>query len=190
MAIVQKPKSIQNFLVGLGVILLVIAGIAYLRTEKIGEKPSSTFEEVLVQGEGVVKKTGEGVEAMTEEEIEQMKEEVDGVLSVGGEQVRLVDVGGGGARGEGKKAFSDGKFYFKLEATGLRLMEKGYYYEGWLKKGDDYLSVGRMELNLEGKGALYYTVSVDRSDYNEVMLTYEPEDGNEAPARAVLVGGF
>ncbi len=186
-----RIKQKSNILIGLGIILLLIASIFYFRAKRqeAPVKPGN-FEEIISQEEGLVKKTGEELEVMAEEEIKQIREEVDAVLSTGGEEINLQDVAGMGASGKVKRAFSDGKFYLRIEASGLRLPEKGYFYQGWLKKDDQYLSVGRMEVGLPGEGRLYYTASGDRLEYNEVKVTLEPEDGNEAPAKAVLEGSF
>ncbi|HUV47285.1 MAG TPA: hypothetical protein VMW29_04070 [Candidatus Bathyarchaeia archaeon] len=185
-----KIQKRSNILVGFGLVLLVLAGFFYLRSQKSKEAIPSKFEEVIVQEEGAVRKNGEEVKAMSEEEVKQMREEVDGVLSSGSEATEIRDLVGSGAEGEVKRAFSDGKFYYRLNVSGLRLPEKGYYFEGWFKKGDDFLSVGRLELSALGEAKLYYTASEDRSEYNQILVTLEPEDGNEAPAKAVLEGEF
>ena len=189
MAAVQRPNLVRNLLLAAGVILLVIAGSSYFKTRKVEPEPTPLPEEIIVQEEGVIKKTDEGEQALSEEEIGQLREEVDGVLSTGGKTASLNDVADTGARGEAKTAFSDGKFYCKMTASSLKAVEKGYYYEGWLKNEDD-LSIGRMKVNLFGEGVLYYTASIDRSDYGKVVLTLEPEDGNEEPGEKVLEGTF
>jgi len=187
---VMEPKM-QNLLIGLGVILIVIAGIFYFKSKNTVEPtPSPLAEEVLVQEEGAVKKTGEVVQPLSDEEIVKMREEVDSVLSSAGEAVSFKNVAGTAAWGEAKRAFSDGKFYHRLTVTGLTLPGKGYYYEGWLGKEDSYFSTGRLEVNVNGQGVLYYTTSVDKSSDNQVLLTLEPEDGNPLPATHVLEGQF
>lgn len=186
----MEAERLQNFLVGLGVIFILIAGFFYFRNKKGQEVTIPTPEEILIQEEGTVKKNGESVQAMNEEEVKKLREEIEGVLSIAGETVSLTDVSGTGVQGEAKRAFSDGKFYFKLALNGLESLEKGYYYEGWLNKDEDYLSGGRVEVLAGGQGILYYQVSVDKSDYNKVFVTLEPEDGNSAPAKAILEGQF
>lgn len=189
MAAVQRPNLVRNLFLAVGIILLVIAGSSYFKNRKVEPESIPLPEEIIVQEEGAVKKTDEGEQVLSEEEIRQLREEVDGVLSTGGKIASLNDIADTGAEGEAKTAFSDGKFYCKMTASGLKAVEKGYYYEGWLKNEDD-LSIGRMKVNLFGEGVLYYTASIDRSDYGKVTLTLEPEDGNEEPARAVLEGEF
>lgn len=186
----ESKFNIQNILIGAGVILVIIAGYFYFKAQKPEEEVVPPAEEIIIQEEGLVKKTGEIIEPLTEEELVVLKEEVDGVLSTAGEEVELVDVVGGGVAGHAKRAFSDGKFYFKVEVSGLEPVEKGYYYEGWLKNEDGVVSVGRVELSQTGQGSLYYTASADRSEYSGVVITLEPEDGNPEPATHVLEGEF
>ena len=180
----------SNVFFGLGIILLVLAGIFYLRGRKAGTQLPLKLEETLIQQEGAVRKLGEEVEVLSEAELAQMKAEVDGVLEVSGETAILEDQIGAGIAGEAKRAFSDGKFYLRMETSGLILPEKGYFYEGWLQQASDYLSLGRMETSAAGAARLYYTVSEDRSLYDKVLLTLEPEDGNQAPARVMMQAIF
>ncbi|MFC1711083.1 anti-sigma factor [Patescibacteria group bacterium] len=187
---ISKP-NVQNLLIGAGVILLVIAGFFYFRSKGANdEKTSLNPEEIIVQEEGIVKRTGDIIQPLTEEERKQLQEEVDGVLSASGDMLTLMDSSAGGASGEAKRAFSDGKFYFKLTASGLSSVEKGYYYESWLEKDEKNISTGRVEVDSMGNGELYYTVSVDRSEYPKVFVSIEPEDGNPAPADKILEGEF
>ncbi len=188
----QIPEfKVQNILIGFGIIVLIVGGVIYLRSKSGKEvKPSPSPEEVIVQQQQTVKKTGETTKPLTEQEIKQIREEVDNVLTKSGQSVTLTDVTGGQAKGEAKRAFSNGKFYFKLTATSLKFVEKGFYYEGWLEKDGNYLSVGRLELDASGNGVLYYTASQDRSDYNRTVITLEPEDGNPEPATPILEGNF
>lgn len=183
-------ESKSNVFLGLGIILLILAGIFYLRGRKAESQLPLKLEETLVQQEGAVRKSGEEIEVLTEEELAQLRMEVDGVLDVSGEMVNLQDQIGAGIQGQAKRAFSDGKFYFRMETSGLVMPEKGYFYEGWLQKDNDYLSLGRMEVGVAGEGRLYYTASEDRSDYNQALLTLEPEDSNQAPAKVMMQGVF
>lgn len=180
----MEKKS--NVFLGLGIILLVLAGIFYLRGRKAETQLPLKLEETLIQQEGAVRKSGEEVEVLSEAELAQIKAEVDGVLETSGETVTLEDQIGAGIQGEAKRAFSDGRFYFRIETSGLILPEKGYFYEGWLQQESDYLSLGRMEVSMAGTARLYYTASEDRSLYDQVLLTLEPEDGNQAPAKVMM----
>jgi len=187
-------SQLQNILTGLGILLLILAAYLYLKpgNKEQQQQTDVSPEEVLVQEEGVVKKNGEEVETMSEEDVKKMQEEVDAVISTGGEKTDLKAVEEIDAllSGQAERAFSDGKFYFKLTAQNLEMAGKGYYYQGWFKKDDQYLSAGRIKVDIEGNGELYYTASVDRSDYGTVLVTLEPEDGDQSPAQVVLEGSY
>lgn len=185
-----KIQKTSNILIGLGVIFLIMAGFFYWRSRETGEIIPGEFEEIIVQEDMAVRKNGKQIKPLTEEEIAKIKEETDGVLSLGGEAALLEDLESVGIKAEAKRAFSDGKFYYRLKGTGFALPEKGYYFEGWFKKDDDFLSIGRLEINTLGGAELYYTASEDRSDYSQILITLEPEDGNSAPAKIVLEGRF
>jgi len=44
---------------------------------------------------------------------------------------------------------------------------------------------------LEGDlGVLYYTADEDKTDFESVVITLEPEDGDPGPADHVLEGSF
>lgn len=181
----------QTFLVILGVILIILAGIFYLKN-KSAKQPSivPNPEETLFQQEGMVRKTGELVRPLTDEEIQKMREETDGVLSVAGQEAVLKDKTGLGITGVAKRAFSDSKFYFKIDAKGLKWLDKGYYYEGFLEKDNQYISLGRVEVDNFNNGLLYYSGSQDKSDYQIVVVTKEVEDNNPAPGEIILQGQF
>lgn len=189
----MSPEN-KQLLVGLGVVLLALAGIFFWKSKKAQKlEPTPSAEEVMIhQEEGMVKKTEEGTQVMTEEEAKKLKEEIDGALS--GQDVAsisLKDVSGGQASGQAKRAFSDGKFYHKVEASNLKSLEKGFYYEGWLMNSQDlYISTGRMEADAFSNGQLYYLSSTDKSEYSKVVVTLEPEDGNPEPTQHILEGEF
>jgi len=185
-----SEDKVRNLLIGLGIILIVLAGYFYFTSQKTEETSSLSPEEIIVQEEGTVKKTGEMTEPLTEEEVRKMREEIDSVLSTAGETADLKDVVGEQANGQAQRAFSDGKFYYKLTAFNLRPSAKGYYYQSWLEKNGQYLSTGRVEVGADNQGIVYYSSSTDRSDYSRALITLEPEDGNPAPATTVLEGSF
>jgi hypothetical protein len=188
MAAPRKP-NVQNLLIGLGVILIIIAGIYYFQSRGQESEESLSPEEIIVQEDGTVRRNGDTQEPLSQEEIQQLKEEVDSVVSTAGDTTVLQDASGGNASGQAQRAFSDGRFYLKMTAANLLFLEKGFYYEGWLEQDNSFISIGRMELD-NSSGVLYYTASVDRSDYNRVLLSQEPEDGDPAPAEVILEGEF
>ena len=182
--------NIQNLLIGAGVILVIVAGFYYFKSQNKEEETVPPAEEIIVQEEGLVKKTGEIVEPLTEDELTALKEEVNNVLSSAGESISLSDLVSSGMTATAKRAFSDGKFYYQIEAIGLKPVEKGYYYESWLQKDGENLSTGRVSVDETGKGSVFYTASVDRSEYTRALISLEPEDGNPEPAGLLLEGSF
>jgi hypothetical protein len=186
---IQSPNA-RNALIGLGVILLVVAAYFLFKPGQGEIEPSPSPEEIIVQEEGTVRRVGEAVQPLSEEEIQQLRQDVDEVLNDSGEQTSLTAVEGYAGMGTAIRAFEDGKFYLKLQASGLSMLEKGYFYEGWLSKDGEVLSTGRMEVSADGSGVLYYTASQDRTAYHKVVITLEPEDGNPAPDTHILEGEF
>ena len=157
-------------------ILLALA-VVFLVRRGVGPGPGE-------QGVG----PGEG-EEMT---IVPDREEVDGVMA--GEDVEkttLTDVAGGNTSGEAARVFTDGKFYHRVTAENLKQPGKGYFYEGWLiNGGGQYFSTGPMEVYENGNGLLDYASLENKSEYNKVVITYEPDDGNPEPATHILEGSF
>ncbi len=192
---VKKPIDIQspnvrNVLLGIGVILLVVAAYFLFKPGSGEMEPSPSPEEIIVQEEGTVRRVGEAVQSLSDEEIKQLREESDNVLQESGEETSLDPVGDFSGQGTVKRAFSEEKFYLRVQVSGIAMTDKGYFYEGWITRDGETISIGRMEVGIDGAGFLYYTSSADRSDYNGVVITLEPEDGDPAPATHVLEGEF
>lgn len=105
--------------------------------------------------------------------------------------VSLEDVAGGDATGRAWLAYKDGKTIHKVEAFDMPELEGGDFYEGWLVKGGDFFSTGRMEYD-EGLDGfiLNYETDGDKTSYTEVVITLEPDDGDPAPAKHVIENSF
>jgi len=189
MATPQKEEFLnpRNLMIAAGIVMLLIAAWLYIRpAEK--EEPLPT-EELFIQEEGAVKKSGDETETLSEEEVAEMKEEINSVLQTNGQTAELKDVNATGAQAQAARAFSDSSFYFKMTAQNLHSAPKGYFYEGWLRSGDEYISLGRVKME-DGKGEVYYKATTDRTDYSKAQITLEPDDGNKAPAKVILEGEF
>lgn len=105
-------------------------------------------------------------------------------------QAVLTDVAGGTATGTVQAASARG-YRLSGEFT-LPEPEEGYFYEGWLVRRFplSVISTGSLE---QESGSMYtnvYTSAEDLSDYNQYVLTIEPDDGDPAPAEHVLEGTF
>ncbi|NMB57109.1 hypothetical protein GYA19_04185 [Candidatus Beckwithbacteria bacterium] len=145
-------------------------------------------EEIIVQQDGqLVKKTGDVVQVLSQEEKEAKKQEIDtNLIDATSRQLKAEpnQIGSGNY----KSIYKDGNFYEKIELTGMEPLQKGYYYEAWLKKSegiDQTISIGRVEMNGDS-GELLYSSKDDKSSYNQVLITREIEDGNQAMGEIVL----
>ena len=113
----------------------------------------------------------------------------DAFAKEGVEMTLLKDVAGGQAVGTAWRHYDGTKFYHKVDANNLPGLEKGFYYEGWLVGEAGFFSTGRVAV-VSGRGELYYTSGEDKSAFRGTVITLEPEDGNEAPAKHILEGSF
>ena len=67
--------------------------------------------------------------------------------------------------------------------------EEGFFYEGWIIKGDDVLSTGHAKSRFgDVRHFIQFQTDKDLTDYYEIVITLEPDDGNPAPAAHVAEG--
>ncbi len=166
---------------GVIVVALVVGGVFLAR--RGGEEEEVMPEIMLEPTKQMVK---ELPEPMTETEKQAIEEKF---LEEGVEMTVLKDVANGQAVGTGWRHFDENEFVHKVEATGLAELDKGFFYEGWLVGKDGFFSTGRMAV-VNGEGLLYYTADEDKGEFTGVVITLEPEDGDEAPDKHVLEGNF
>lgn len=172
-----------------GLILLVIAGWTVIKKPK-SSIPEEGVSDTLVQ-EVPMNEAVEGEKGMTMQEQQQLREKIDQSLQDKQTQSSVLkDVRGGQAFGTAYRLLSTGSFYHKAVLSSLPALEKGFFLEGWLvNPSGAYFSTGRVIPEGE-KGVLYYFAQEDKSAYNTVVITLEPEDGNPAPAKHILEGQF
>jgi len=88
----------------------------------------------------------------------------------------------------------DGEFELRGEFKNLvdpESIGSGYFYEGWIVRTEPFAVVGVGAFDvLDGVGFNNFTSNTDYSDYDQYVLTIEPNDGNPAPADHVLEGEF
>ncbi|MFC1651552.1 rhodanese-like domain-containing protein [Patescibacteria group bacterium] len=105
-------------------------------------------------------------------------------------EIEIKAVSGYSGSGFAIRSFLDGEFFHRLEAD-LDDPAAGKFYEGWLVKGSDFFSTGKMK-KVSGQYVLEYTSNEDQRDYTEVVITEETEsqglDNN--PETHVLEGEF
>lgn len=167
------------------VVAVLFASYLWNRNKEVVQEENPIVEEIITLDDGtVVKKTGEMIEEISQEEQQQKKDEIDAKVM---DEVPVDMMAGQGLEGSGsfQKKFVDGVYYQKVKVSDLEPLDKGSYYEVWLQKGDQKLSIGRLEM-MGGTGELYYQAKIDRSDYTKILVSKEIEDGNPEIGRIVL----
>ena len=182
-------KEKKALVLGL-LVVLVVGGVIWWRGREEEVREEVKEEEVVMMEEGMKRKTEEGEEVVSREEEEKLRQKIKTAVEEGkGERVELKGVRGWG-KGEVWRMRDEEGFYLKLSVEGMQGVEKGYFYEGWLVKPEgEEISVGRVAVEGE-RGELYYFSKADRSDYRQVRVTLEAEDGNPEPGEVVLEGEF
>lgn len=126
----------------------------------------------------------------TEANVAQSTEDVE--ISSQAFEAALSAVGNSHADGAATSDYVDGIFRHLVVAT-LPDPPEGYFYEGWLIRSRpfDFFSTGEFIQHVDDlKWYLVYESDDDKRDYNKVIVTLEPNDGNLAPAEHVLEGVF
>lgn len=154
----------RDIVIGL-LVLVVLAGVVYW-----ARRPK-TVQQV-------------EIEPSTEQKLEesfkiQIPEDVD--------KAELSDVSGGNSSGIATRKFESGKFTHALLAD-LPDPESGKFYQGWLIKGDETVSTGRLTM-AKGGYLLEFESSTDYSDYKRVWITLE-ETSDATPEKHILEGSF
>lgn len=103
------------------------------------------------------------------------------------EKAELKDVSGIDVTGIATRKFEDGKFTHMVLAD-LPEAPAGKFYQGWLVKGDNVFTTGRMRI-AKGGYLLEFESNIDYSDYKEVLVTEEMTADN-APEKRILEGSF
>ncbi len=174
----DKVKQVVGAMV---VVALIIGGVYLVRKGRPGEE---------LMPEIMLEPTKQMVEELAMPmSVEEKQAIEDKFAKEGVEMTVLKDVSGGQGVGTGWRHFDEIEFVHKVEASGLPTLEKGFFYEGWLVSQDGFFSTGRMSV-VNGEGSLYYTADEDKSEFTGVVITSEPEDGDEAPDKHVLEGSF
>lgn len=102
----------------------------------------------------------------------------------------LADVTGGSAYGIASAQFANGTYELVVTTGGLTQPSADYFYEGWVvRRGDDMsvISTGALEV-VDGAYVNTFMSSEDLTDHTFYVLTLEPDDGDPAPAEHILEG--
>ena len=162
-------------------LILVILGVGafgYFRVRNYSSQP-----------ETVVSDTNSEESSLKEVDAMKEAEEATGVYS-GQPVIELSDVSGGNATGQAWIVVEDGRTFHRVVAKDLPEIADDYFYEGWLVRPEpdfDFFSTGGMIFDeTNDTWILDYEVEGDRSDYSNVVITLEPDDGDPAPAEHIL----
>lgn len=167
-----------------GVLVLVLAGGGFWLFNRNQQKEETVSSEITLEPTQQI--TTELVSPMSEAEKQTIE---DAFAKEGVEMTLLKDVVGGQAVGTAWRQYDGVKFYHKIDANNLSDPDKGYFYEAWLVGENGFFSAGRLAI-VSGRGTLYYTVPEDKTGFRGVVVTFEAEDGNEAPDKHILEGSF
>ncbi len=154
----------KDIVIGL-IVLTVLAGIVYL-----------------------VRRPKDKLRVTSTPSVEERMEDVFNLeIPEDAEKAPLEDVTGGNASGIATRSYEDGRFVHVVLAD-LPDPEVGSFYEGWLARGDNFVSTGKLRI-AKGGYLLEFESGVDYSDFDEVVVTLEAiEDRN--PEQHVLEGSF
>jgi hypothetical protein len=162
----------RDIVIGL-VILVLLGGVIYFRQR------SKDADEMIVP------------ETLSSEEVFEDKFNLDIPDDV--DKTDLSSVGDTSGSGIATEKYEDGKFTQSV-LVDLPDPEEGYFYQGWLQKGnegdDDYnlVSTGKLRL-AKGGWMLEYTSNEDLSDHSKVIVSLEKTFDKNIEEK-VLEGSF
>jgi hypothetical protein len=114
------------------------------------------------------------------------------LISEGALETALDPVVGNHGSGVATSDMADGRFQHVAVAT-LPYPPEGYFYEGWLIRSRpfDFFSTGVFIQHADDlKWYLVWDSPEDKRDFKKVIVTLEPDDGDEAPSEHVLEGAY
>jgi hypothetical protein len=172
----------------IGAIILVLLGsYVWNRNKTVTNEQEEVppVEEIITQEDGtVIKRNGTIIEELSPEQQAQKRQEIDQKLQ-DTQPITLNPVETQQGLGTTTYSFQEGTFYQKVTLDNLAPLQKGYYYEAWLQKGEELISIGRVEVTGQ-KGTLYYSAKTDRSDCDKIIISKETEDSNANIGERVL----
>jgi hypothetical protein len=107
-----------------------------------------------------------------------------------GDTVRGINTGGLSS-GIANAAIAENKYVMEANFTALPNPVGTDFYEGWLVRTEpfDFISTGKLT-NVDGDYVDNFQSETDYSDYDQYVLTLEPDDGDPAPADHIVEGFF
>ena len=102
----------------------------------------------------------------------------------------LLDVSGGASSGVAMARYQDGEYLLKVEFANLPPLEEGFFYEGWIvRRGENMSVISTGVINeLNGLQQNIYRSTQNLLDHDFYVLTLEPDDGDPAPDKHINEG--
>ncbi|OGM19745.1 hypothetical protein A2686_05325 [Candidatus Woesebacteria bacterium RIFCSPHIGHO2_01_FULL_38_10] len=163
--VILATMNKKDIVVGL-MILVLLAGAVYLR-QRGGEEELKVPQTL-----------------STEDKIE---EKFNLVIPEGVDKAELKDVSGGTSSGLATRKFEKSVFEHSILAD-LPDPESGKFYEGWLVKGGELISTGKLKI-AKGGWMLNFSSKTNYSDYSKVVVTIEEKE-DKTPEKYILEGSF
>lgn len=175
----------------IGLIALVLIASYFWNRNRNQQPEGETIppvEEVIQREDGtVVKKVGDTEQVLSAEESEAKKTEIRNKTAQA-TKAELEPEAGTFASGTVARVVENGTYYQEVAIKGLAPVEKGFFYEVWLEKGEnERVSLGRLPMT-GTTGELLYSSSQDKSDYTQVVISKEAEDGKAEIGTVVMRG--
>ncbi len=131
---------------------------------------------------------------VSQRQIEMSRQEIDNSMAeiaYWGYRIYLADIANGEAKGEAAYRFLNDQ-YEHLVVAELPKPADGYFYEGWLVRTElkSQISMGKLFKQADGRYTLDFRDARNYSDFNQVAVTLEPDDGNPEPGPTILIGGY
>lgn len=94
------------------------------------------------------------------------------------------------AGGSAEFTYQEGIFYMNAIINSLPTPNGDDFYEGWLVRQDPFEFISTGVLDSEGNGVYtnVFESTTDFTDFNQYVLTIEPNDGDPAPAGHIVEG--
>lgn len=107
------------------------------------------------------------------------------------ESADLIAVSDRDGYGKATRIYQNGQFALDIVSE-LPAPKENYFYECWLMIPEpiNYISIGRMIQETDGKYHLKFIVNNDYTNYNNIVVTLEADDNNSAPSATILQGEF
>lgn len=114
------------------------------------------------------------------------------VDKTGWKAAALADVTGGGSFGLAHTTVENGVYTLFVSMGNLPELRDGYFYEGWIvRRGDEMSVVSTGHAKPNGDAFVnVFTSRTDLLDHTFFVLTLESDDNNPAPSEHILEGRF